>query len=133
MCAALLRLADLLDFGASRAPDALFRHLGLNRPQTLEERISAAEWSKNRVGVFNMRADSVLFFDAQFDNLQQEKETQVYLDYAQGELRDCIHKLHRQFRPLEGIPLILHYLHGTRRPLGLSFRELPPDHRPRQS
>ena len=86
MCAALLRLADLLDFDASRAPDALFRHLGLDRPGTLEERISAAEWSKNRAGVFHMGSDSVLFFDAQFDNLQQEKEIQVYLDYVQG---DC--------------------------------------------
>ena len=105
MCAALLRLADLLDFDASRAPDALFRHLGLNRPQTLEEHISAAEWSKNRAGVFNMGSDSTLFFDAQFDNLQQEKETQVYLDYVQGELRDCIHELHRHSVRWKELPL----------------------------
>ena len=105
MCAALLRLADLLDFDASRAPDALFRHLGLNRPQTLEERISAAEWSKNRAGVFNMGSDSTLFFDAQFDNLQQEKEVQVYLDYVQGELRNCIHELHRHSLRWKELPL----------------------------
>ena len=105
MCAALLRLSDLLDFDASRAPDILFRHLGLNRPATLEERISAAEWSKNRAGVFNMGADSTLFFDAQFDNLQQEKEVQVYLDYVQGELRDCFHELHRHSVRWKELPL----------------------------
>ncbi|MBR0280678.1 MAG: hypothetical protein IJQ81_03685 [Oscillibacter sp.] len=105
MCAAILRLSDLLDFDASRAPDALFRYLGLNRPQTLEERISAAEWSKNRAGVFNMGSDSTLFFDAQFDNLQQEKETQVYLDYVQDELRTCIHELHRHSVRWKELPL----------------------------
>ena len=104
MCAAVLRLADLLDFDASRAPDALFRHLGLDRPGTLEERISAAEWSKNRAGVFSMGQDT-LFFNAEFSSLQQEKEVQTYLDYVQGELRNCIHELHRHSQRWKELPL----------------------------
>lgn len=105
LCAALLRLADLLDFDASRAPDALLRHLGLRAPTTLEERISAAEWSKNRAGVFQMGTDSTLFFNAGFNNLQQEKEVQVYLDYVQGELRNCIHELHQHSSRWKELPL----------------------------
>lgn len=52
LCAVLLRLADLLDYDAGRAPEILFRHMGLDDPETPEEVRSAAEQNKNRVGEF---------------------------------------------------------------------------------
>ena len=105
MCAIILRLADLLDFDASRAPDALYRHLGLDRAVTLEERFSAAEWAKNRAGIFSSIEESTLYFTAGFDTLQQEKETQAYLDYVQDELQESFRNLHRYSRRWKDLPL----------------------------
>lgn len=45
-CAILLRLADILDFDASRAPKELYNHLGLDRPQDAETDLSKTEWDK---------------------------------------------------------------------------------------
>nr|MBQ4458222.1 hypothetical protein [Clostridia bacterium] len=96
---------DILDFDTSRAPDTLFHHLGLDNPASMEERISAAEWNKNRAGVFGPVSDTILHFIAGFDSLQQEKEVQVYLDYVQNELRDCIIQLHRRSERWKSLPL----------------------------
>ena len=37
MCSVLLRLADALDYDAARAPESLFRQLGLDHPETEEK------------------------------------------------------------------------------------------------
>ena len=37
MCSVLLRLADSLDYDAARAPESLFRQLGLDHPETEEK------------------------------------------------------------------------------------------------
>jgi hypothetical protein len=42
-CAILLRLADILDFDASHAPDELYYHLGLSHPEDIEAAFSKME------------------------------------------------------------------------------------------
>ena len=86
LCAVLLRLADILDFDSSRAPNNLFTHLGLDNPENFEEIISQTEWAKNRAVVFGHIKDGVLPFTASFTNLQLECEVQYYLDWVQKEL-----------------------------------------------
>ena len=46
-CAVLLRLADALDFDDSRAPSALYRHLGLSHKSNARETTSDLEWTKH--------------------------------------------------------------------------------------
>ncbi|MAF08894.1 hypothetical protein CMK11_00430, partial [Candidatus Poribacteria bacterium] len=46
-CAMVLRLADILDFDNTRAPAAVYGHLGLDRPDSPREETSAAEWQKH--------------------------------------------------------------------------------------
>lgn len=87
-CAALLRLADLLDYDTSRAPADLFVHMGLDSPFNEEQRVSRAEWDKNRVGKFQMK-NGTIRYDAISDSLQLEKEIGRYLAYVQDELVKC--------------------------------------------
>ena len=47
VCAVLLRLADILDFDYSRAPQSLYYYSGLANPKTSEERFSQLEWQKH--------------------------------------------------------------------------------------
>lgn len=86
LCAVLLRLSDILDFDSSRAPDYLFKHLGLEQPQDLEMSISQTEWAKNRAGVFGNIIEGIIPFTAKFTSLQLEFEVQTYLDWVQQEL-----------------------------------------------
>lgn len=86
LCAVLLRIADILDFDSSRAPETLFHHLGLDKPETLEQHISATEWAKNRCGHFTISSIGKLMFFASFDSLQLEYEVRDYLKWVQTEL-----------------------------------------------
>lgn len=88
-CAVLLRIADILDFDSSRAPESLFRHLGLHHPNDFEAHISQLEWMKNRAGTFGAVEDGVLPFIASFTNLQMEYEVRSYLEWVQRELTSC--------------------------------------------
>lgn len=93
LCAVLLRLADILDFDASRAPESLFFHRGLNAPTNLEERISRTEWAKNRAGAFQWTEEGELSFTASFSDLQLEMEVRTYLEWVERELVasiDCL-------------------------------------------
>lgn len=46
-CSILLRLADYLDFDSTRTQQSIFNFLGLNKPKSLEEKISKKEWLKH--------------------------------------------------------------------------------------
>ena len=60
LLAILLRLADILNFDTSRSPDILFRHAGLDKPQSNEEKISANEHLKNQICQWTPSGDSVV-------------------------------------------------------------------------
>lgn len=86
LCAVLLRLSDILDFDSSRAPLNLFKHLGLEHPENIEQSVSQTEWAKNRSGVFGEVSNDIIPFTASFTSLQLECEVQAYLDWVQQEL-----------------------------------------------
>lgn len=87
--AVLLRIADLLDYDASRAPADLISSLGLDSPTNAEFRISRMEWDKNRSGGFKGIENDAIQYYVVSDSLQLEKEIQNYLDYVQDELVLC--------------------------------------------
>ena len=90
MCAALLRLADLLDFDAGRAPEVLFRQMGLDRPKDAESWRSAEEHQKNRTGRFREKfVNGRIPYIAQYDNPGVEQEIRKYLDWVDLELTRC--------------------------------------------
>lgn len=90
LCAVLLRLADILDFDVSRAPAALYRHLGLAEPVTAEEAYSRTEWDKNcTLHSFDRITDGVLPFKATCTSMQIEHEIRSYMDWVQRELDSC--------------------------------------------
>lgn len=60
-CAAVLRLADILDFDAERTPDTLFRALGIADKKLPGFKISLQEWNKQ------MAVKSVEFKDSEIE------------------------------------------------------------------
>jgi len=96
LCAILLRLADILDFDAGRAPDTLFKHLGLDTPQTGEEKISSIEFQKNKSGRFKIENNNDdLIYIAQCDDPNIENGILDYLKWGEKELNDCREILNR--------------------------------------
>ena len=88
LCAVLLRLADVLDFGMDRVPDVLLHSLGINSPKNTEEEISKKEWDKNSAGSFRIENGKILF-SAEYDKLQLEKDVLGYVEYVKQELDSC--------------------------------------------
>ena len=106
MCAVLLRLADLLDYDASRTSDSLFRHMGLDTPQTAEEAQSAHEHHKNRVGAFDPDIrDGVIRYRAVYDHPQMEHDIREYLNWIERELDHCAEILTQSDKRWQGLPL----------------------------
>ena len=96
LCAILLRLADILDFDAGRAPDTLFKHLGLDHPQTGEEKISSDEFKKNKSGSFKIENNNDdLLYNAQCDDPNIENGIHSYLNWVEDELNNCRKILNR--------------------------------------
>lgn len=90
LCAVLLRIADILDFDASRAPADLYQHLGLGAPATAEDELSQTEWDKNCTPhSFGQVTDGVLPFKATCTNMQIEHEVRSYMNWIQQELDSC--------------------------------------------
>lgn len=89
LCAVLLRLADTLDYDAARAPERLFRHLGLNHPETAEQKTSQEEWKKNRSGWFGEICEGIIPYTARFVDPQTEHEVMGYLAWLKSELILC--------------------------------------------
>ena len=88
LCSVLLRLADILDFDASRAPQSLFEHMGLNEPENFEEEISQIEWIKNASGFLNPD-DGDLTYTAAYSDPNIEHKVNDYLKWIKQELDDC--------------------------------------------
>ncbi len=90
LCAVLLRLADLLDYDASRASATLFYHMGLDVPENFEETVSAIEYVKNQVGTFDECIENrTIRYNAVYHSLQVERDIQSYLDWVEQELLQC--------------------------------------------
>ncbi|MDO4732276.1 MAG: ATP-binding protein [Bacillota bacterium] len=88
LCAVLLRLADILDFDPRRAPDVLFRHVGLGHPADDEEQTSKGEWLKNQAGYLEGIIRKVIPYTGSFDDPNVEKDVFAYLDWVEQELSD---------------------------------------------
>lgn len=102
MCAVLLRLADILDFDDTRAPQAIYEYCDLDAPKDAESTVSAMEWRKH-LGAAGLAFPSNaerehaydLFFSASYDDPQVEQAVRRYLDWVDEELRECARELGR--------------------------------------
>lgn len=92
-CAILLRLADILDFDASRAPEDLYHHLGLDRPRDAEAAFSKTEWDKNCTNPRFELVDGIVSFSADCASMQVEHQVRMYMGWLQKELDECGRKL----------------------------------------
>ena len=92
-CAILLRLADILDFDASRAPEALYHHLGLDQPRDSEMDFSKMEWDKNCTNPRFELADGIVSFSSDCASMQVEHQVRTYMGWLQKELDECGRKL----------------------------------------
>lgn len=92
-CAILLRLADILDFDASRAPEDLYHHLGLDRPRDAEAAFSKTEWDKNCTNPCFKLVDGIVSFSADCASMQVEHQVRAYMGWLQKELDECGRKL----------------------------------------
>lgn len=88
LCAVLLRLADILDFDSSRAPQSLFEHMGLNAPEDPESVISQIEWIKNSSGSFEI-IDGELVYTAEYSDPNIEHKVNEYLKWVKQEIEAC--------------------------------------------
>ncbi|MBQ2604405.1 MAG: ATP-binding protein, partial [Clostridia bacterium] len=88
LCAVLLRLADILDFDPTRAPDSLFRHMKLDEPTNKETSISSCEFKKNAVGKFIVSGNNITY-SASMDDPRLRKEVEGYIDWVNYELTSC--------------------------------------------
>lgn len=95
-CAILLRLADILDFDETRAPESLYRYLKLDQPVTEGERMSQQEWQKHADSKgfdFCHRSQEhhyMLKYRANPSNPSVEYDIRFFLDQIEQELRECI-------------------------------------------
>lgn len=106
LCAVLLRLADLLDYDAGRAPEALFRHMGLDDPKTAEAMRSADEFGKNQAGTFDEYIEGgVIRYNAVYSDPQLEQDVQAYLDWVEKELDHCAEHLSGAHTPWDELCL----------------------------
>ncbi|MBQ1516804.1 MAG: ATP-binding protein, partial [Clostridia bacterium] len=88
LCAVLLRLADILDFDPTRAPDSLFKHMKLDEPTNKETSISSREFQKNAVGKFIVSGNNITY-SASMDDPRLRKEVEGYIDWVNYELTSC--------------------------------------------
>lgn len=80
-CAILLKLADILDFDASRAPEALYNHLGLDQPRDAETDFSKMEWDKNCTNPRFELADGIVSFSSDCASMQVEHQVRTYMGW----------------------------------------------------
>lgn len=93
LCAILLRLADILDFDVSRAPQVLYEYQKIN---AAGDSVAAIEWKKHQASrgfKFIAEKERVLAYRAVCDDMQEEYEIRKFLDYVEEELKICGSKL----------------------------------------
>ena len=103
-CAILLRLSDILDYDASRAPKRLLEFKGLDNPVSEEDKTSTTEWIKNGSGSFHLK-DGVLLYSAEFTSPGIEHDINGYLDWVDEELKVCRGYLSRHVTKWNGFDL----------------------------
>ncbi|WP_158560684.1 ATP-binding protein [Paenibacillus contaminans] len=81
--AIILRLADVLDFDAKRAPKVLFEHLGVRDP------ISLQEWKKHRAIEAWVINKHKILFSASCTHPAIEKSIRDFCTYIEQELNTC--------------------------------------------
>ena len=85
LLAILLRLADILNFDTSRAPDIKFRHAGLDNPQSDEEIKSANEHIKNQICQWTISND-VVVCTGECPNNQLMHDVLYYVEWVRKEV-----------------------------------------------
>ena len=101
-CAILLRLADILDFDTSRAPEAVYQYSGFQKAEDANAIKSKEEWDKHlashgfdflhlteRIHMYS------LDYSATCKSMQVEQTVNCYLDWVDQELNDCGRQLKR--------------------------------------
>lgn len=89
LCAVLLRLADIMDFDASRAPEVLYQFQGIAAAPDI---VADIEWKKHRSSdgfKFIEGKERILAYAASCESLQEEYEIKKFLDYIDEELETC--------------------------------------------
>lgn len=85
LLAILLRLADILNFDTSRAPDIKFSHAGLDNPQSDEEVKSANEHIKNQICQWTISND-VVVCTGECPNNQLMHDVLYYVEWVRKEV-----------------------------------------------
>ena len=101
-CAILLRLADILDFNDSRAPQAIYEYNEFDERTSYSEQYSEEEWKKH-LSSSGFRFESVkdrsypypLDYTAECRLIQIEQKIKCYLDWVDLELDECSKMLRR--------------------------------------
>lgn len=95
-CGVLLRLADILDFDTSRAPEAVYEYSGFGRVQSAAGIKSKEEWDKHIssngfdfTAVKDRSYPYSLDYSAECKSMQVEQTVNCYLDWVDRELVDC--------------------------------------------
>lgn len=81
--AAVLRLADIMDFDRDRTPDILFRSIHFTSP------ISVLEWEKHRSVKGWQISKKRIRFTCEFEHPIFESSVRKFLDFIDEELSDC--------------------------------------------
>lgn len=101
-CAILLRLADILDFDTSRAPEAVYKYSGFQKANDSNTLKSKEEWDKHLASRgfdflhINERTHMYsLDYHATCKSMQIEQTINCYLDWVDQELNNCGKQLKR--------------------------------------
>lgn len=89
LCALLLRLADILDFDSSRAPEVLYNFQNIKKAK---DPFADVEWVKHlraKGFKFSESKERSIIFGAVCENMQEEHNITVFLDYIDTELQNA--------------------------------------------
>lgn len=101
-CAILLRLADILDFDTSRAPEAVYEYSGFKKVNDTNKIKSKEEWDKHLASqgfdFSHIRERTYMYlldYSATCKAMQVEQTVNCYLDWVDQELDYCSKQLKR--------------------------------------
>lgn len=106
-CSVLLRLGDILDFDATRAPDSLYGYINLARLDGMENELSRLEWEKHKASrgfSFVKGEHPELLYRAECTNIQVEQAISSYLEWTDQELsnsRKMVSYMEARWKSLE--------------------------------
>lgn len=101
-CAILLRLADILDFDTSRAPEAVYTYSGFQKANDPNSLKSKEEWDKHLAShgfdFLHVNERTYMYsldYSATCKSMQVEQTVNCYLDWVDQELNYCSRQLKR--------------------------------------